>query len=349
MAVHEKNGRYLVDYYPNGAKGKRRRLILPIGTTEKEAKQTEKELRRSKDYPIISKDDGISRLAKHYYDYIALHLAESTCKDIKSCFDNHVIPYFGNMRVSELSTPLISTFQKLRKIKPNIRNREEKSINRTINKELSYFSAFLSWVESEIGAIPASPLRFRALPYKRPLPDIMPTSEIRAIINAAEEPYKGIIMAIAHLGLRITSARLLKWSDVDWPSMTVVAHGKGNKEIRLPLSDELAEWLKKKKQQNIYNSPWLFPSVLRPKHPIINIRKPIQRAVEKANVKRKVHPHLFRHSAGAHLIESGVDIRTVQEILGHSDIRMTEWYTQVAMKTKREALTKAGHIKPGKM
>lgn len=351
MSVRCKNERYIIDYYPQGAKGKRRMITLPVGTTDKQARQIETDLRGNKSTShLASQDDKVSSLTSHYYNHIDMHLAISTCKDIRGCFKHHLIPYFGNLRITELTTPLISTYQKIRREQPHIPDnagniRKQKAINRSINKELSYFSAFRSWVEAEFGIAPLSPLKFRALPYKRPLPKIMANEEVGAILAHVEDHYKGVVLAIAHLCLRITSARRLRWADVDWKSMTVTAHGKGNKEIQLPLSDELAGWLTKQMARNEYKSPWLFPSSVRPMHPVHDIRKALKRAAEAAGVTKRVHPHLFRHTAAARLLEAGVDIRVVQELLGHSDIRMTAWYTQLMMSSKREAMTKAGHIK----
>lgn len=346
MSVREQSGRVVLDYYPHGRKGKRVRITLPAGTTREQAIQLERDLCAHKsEHPIASHDDRIAVLIQLYYNHIAMHLAPSTCRDIVNTFANHITPYFGRLRISELNNVLISTYQKARREKPALRDREQKAINRTINKELSYFSAFLSWAEAEVHAVPVSPLRFKPLPYKRPLPDIITPEDMDRIIKEAEPHYKGILMALSYLGLRITSARLLKWEDVDLSSNTIRARVKGNRELLLPLPDALAKWLRDAKKQNIYDSPWIFPSRLRPQRPINDVRKALQRAKEKAGIVKRLHPHLFRHSAATHLLESGNDLRTVQEMLGHSDVRMTEWYTQVMMRAKRQALARAGLMK----
>lgn len=346
MSVRERDGRYTIDYYPNGANGRRAQILLPKNTSEDVAHQIEQELkRRKKGTPIMAADDKIAHLIPTYYNHIELHRSTNTVYDIRNCFTNHIAPYFGNMRLQDLSNALIAAYQKARKDEPLLPKRVDRVINRSINKELSYFSAFVTWAESATETTLPFSLRFESLPYKRRLPNILTRSEIKSITNATEGSHRGIVLAISQLGLRINSARRLKWTDLDWENETITARVKGDREIKLPMTDDLKEWLKNKKSNNEHSGTWLFPSRLRPLHPIGDIRKVLRAAAKSAGILRHVKPHLFRHSAGAHLLESGVDLRTVQEILGHSDIRMTEWYTQVAMTAKRAALAKIGHIK----
>lgn len=346
MSVREHKGHYVIDYYPSGAKGRRVRITLVAGTTEDEAHGYERDLRtQSKRTKTYTPNGKIARLIPSYIEYASMHLSPRTCRDIKSCCDNHLIPFFGNFFIEELSTPILSAYQKARLNKPALRNRKQIAINRTINKEMSYLSSFLSWAETETGAKPNAPLTFRMLPYTRPLPDVLSPEEVKKIISNTDEHYKGVVLAIAHLGLRIKSARTLKWTNINLTDKTVKVPIKGHREIVLPLSDELYQWLSQMNRNNIYGSPWAFPSIRRPQIPIHDIRKALGRALNNTGIAKRVHPHLFRHSAAAHLLEEGVDIRIVQEILGHSDIRMTQWYTQVLIKSKRAAMKKAGWIK----
>ncbi|MGH1487277.1 MAG: integron integrase [Cellvibrionaceae bacterium] len=98
-----------------------------------------------------------------------------------------------------------------------------------------------------------------------------------------------------------------------------------------------------KKYPNAYCNPlWMFvfPSIVLCHHPVTNIlcrhhlhesiiRKALKKVVSHSSINKRVNCHIFRHSFATHLLESGTDIRTVQELLGHSDVKTTQIYTHV--------------------
>ena len=73
----------------------------------------------------------------------------------------------------------------------------------------------------------------------------------------------------------------------------------------------------------------LFPSQRGGKLTTATIQAIVEKTAKKANIKKEVYPHLLRHSFATHLLEDGYDIRTVQELLGHNDVRTTMVYTHV--------------------
>jgi site-specific recombinase XerD len=77
---------------------------------------------------------------------------------------------------------------------------------------------------------------------------------------------------------------------------------------------------------------WLFPSKQRPDHPMDSksIRHLCANAGRRAGIQRHVHPHVFRHSFATHLLDQGADLRTIQVLLGHADIRTTARYLRVS-------------------
>jgi integrase/recombinase XerD len=127
-------------------------------------------------------------------------------------------------------------------------------------------------------------------------------------------------------------SRLLKVSDIDSPRMVLhIRNGKGQAPRDLVLSPVLLErlrvyWRWQKPQE------WLFPSQERQEHPMggRSLRVICANAGRRVGIQKPVHPHVFRHSYATHLLEAGADLRTIQVLLGHVDIRTTACYLRVS-------------------
>ena len=173
-------------------------------------------------------------------------------------------------------------------------------------------------------------------PPKRPilLPTVLSAQEITRILDTTRNLKHWTILAtLSATGLRCDELRLLQVSDIDSQRMILhVRKGKGQTPRDLILSPVLLErlriywrWRKPK--------DWLFPSKQRPDHPMDSksIRHLCAQAGRRAGIQRPVHPHVFRHSFATHLLDQGTDLRTIQVLLGHADIRTTARYLRVSM------------------
>lgn len=362
MSIRLRNGKYVVDYYPNGRAGRRHVFTLPEGTTEEQAKEIENERKALKNnYHIASPSGNVKQLLARYLEHCELHQSLDTARDKKSTFNSHIIPFFGYMHIPEITNALLTVYKQQMKTKTY---RDKQITNRTISKGLNYFSAFFKWADEELDVRPPLPLHFRRLPHTRPMPIVLSLEEAMAFINAADKQcrlaplcsgnpkctfkvaYNIMFKAFFYLGFRNRAMRHLRWEDIDWSRHAVKTVEKGNKVKWHPIPDDLHEELRL-----LYvgsSSEWIFPSPQDTTKPINNVKKAVDRAKEAAKIKKRVYPHLLRHSIGTHLVDSDVDIRQIQAFLGHSHISTTEWYTQVSMEKKRQALEKAG-IKTTKM
>jgi integrase/recombinase XerD len=136
-------------------------------------------------------------------------------------------------------------------------------------------------------------------------------------------------------GLRVSEAVSIKVNDLDLNErIGRVISGKGKKDRLIILSNNIIEHIEKylkKREKKGYKSEFLFNVKNPEKH--ISIRqaqKIIQKAAKKANIKKRVFCHALRSSFATHLLESGVDIRVIQELLGHSNLQTTQRYTKVS-------------------
>jgi integrase/recombinase XerD len=174
---------------------------------------------------------------------------------------------------------------------------------------------------------------------KRPerLPVILSEDEVARLIESASTSYhRVILMTLYGTGLRREELSRLKLSDVDSQRMVIhVRQGKGNKDRDVTLSPRLLEvlraywrWRKPK--------TYLFPSYQRKRseQPISakTVWYAVREAARRAGIKKKVSPHILRHSWATHLLERGTDLKTIQVLLGHIDLESTTIYLHLSQR-----------------
>lgn len=140
-------------------------------------------------------------------------------------------------------------------------------------------------------------------------------------------------------GLRVSEVVALKETDIELHAGLVKAHGKGSKERRVPMGKSAIHWLQQyagvKASYGRSPSPFVFLHAGRPLSRQFAWAA-IKRYAEKAGLK-DVSPHTLRHSFATHLMQHGADSRSVQALLGHSDISTTQIYTHITDRHLRKA------------
>lgn len=165
----------------------------------------------------------------------------------------------------------------------------------------------------------------------RELPKVLSEEEVQAILKSIENlKHKAIISTIYSAGLRRSELINLRKQDVFYDRKVIFIRGsKGKKDRNTILSDLLIILLKKYLDE--YNpNYWLFEGVNRKQYSATSIAKILKRAAAKAGIEKRVTPHMLRHSFATHLLEHGLDIRYIQEILGHDSSETTEIYTHIS-------------------
>src|SRR4030095_15303273 len=174
---------------------------------------------------------------------------------------------------------------------------------------------------------------------KRPdrLPVILSEEEVARLIESAVASFhRVILMTLYGTGLRREELCRLKVTDVDSQRMVIhVRQGKGNKDRDITLSPRLLEVLRaywKWRKPKTY----LFPSPYRSRmeRPIDSktVWHAVRKAARRAGIKKKVSPHLLRHSWATRLLERGTDLKTIQILLGHFDLEATTIYLHLSQR-----------------
>lgn len=153
------------------------------------------------------------------------------------------------------------------------------------------------------------------------------------------------VMLLSATGLRVSELCAIKVRDVATDGASIFISGKGAKERRVYLGNKLLQkWLVRHKediQQKFGSENHLFlNSRSRPLQPQ-SLRRRLHHLRSSKGMKKRVTPHMLRHTAATLLIENGTDIRFVQKLLGHASISTTEIYTHVSDMALREAIMKA--------
>jgi len=165
------------------------------------------------------------------------------------------------------------------------------------------------------------------------LPEILSAQELQRLFNIDNPKHRVLLMTTYGAGLRVSEVVRLKVSDIDSNRMMIrVGNGKGEKDRYTILSQRLLQDLRSYWQIH-RPSLWLFPGQ-KPDSPIgpRTAQKVFTKAKTRAAIRKPGGIHLLRHSFATHLLEAGVDLRTIQLLMGYSSILSTVRYLQLTQK-----------------
>ncbi|HVT95703.1 MAG TPA: site-specific integrase [Bryobacteraceae bacterium] len=202
----------------------------------------------------------------------------------------------------------------------------------------SQFNQIVAGLRFFFGTTLLRPGMVEMLPYgKRPrrLPVVLSVEEVAQLLEAARPGRERMLLQTAYAcGLRISELLTLQVTDIDSARMVVnVRQGKGAKDRQVPLSmrllKELRTWWSTHRRK-----PWLFPGCVertcyRPMQ-AGHLQRLMQQIVARSGLKKKATMHTLRHSYATHLMEAGVDVVTLQKLLGHTSLATTARYLHLS-------------------
>lgn len=228
---------------------------------------------------------------------------------------------------------------------------------KTVKRKIATVKAFYSYLEEE-EIIEENPFRKVKVKFKETitLPRIIPREEIEQLLNymyknlgakdATLNKYQlrdvAVIEVFFATGARVYEISNIKADSINLNSGLIRIMGKGGKERYIQIGNsDILEILKRYYNENIkaiQQSGYFFVNNRGNRYTEQSIRLMLKKYTKLAGISRNITPHMFRHSFATYLIEEGVDISCVQQILGHSSIKTTQIYIHIAARKQAEIL-----------
>jgi integrase/recombinase XerC len=212
----------------------------------------------------------------------------------------------------------------------------------TIARKVAAVRSFFRFLVRE-GRLKTSPVaELRAPKQPKRLPRAASVEEVIAILEApdASRPAgvrdRALLELLYASGLRVSELTGLDLQDLDLGGRTVRVHGKGDKERMVPFGSKaekaLREWLTvSAAMRGTRGEDAVFLNLRGGRLTDRSVRRLLDRYVRQVALARSLSPHVLRHSFATHLLESGADLRTIQELLGHTSLSTTQKYTKVSL------------------
>jgi site-specific recombinase XerD len=310
--------------------------------TRAEALAYERALRKRFNKPTQPGPHTCDMIAAEYLKWVEMQQSPKTLKEKTMMFWNRILPFFGNMQPDYINSNIVTAYKKHRK-----ETTTRPTVHRAINLELLALSAMIKWGAKQ--NLCSLPERFEPLPHKKGLPAPLSRGEVVSILDNMTGTTRALFATMYYCGLRKDEVTRLRPADLAQDKTYLRIKGKGGRERIVPVVDDLRAIL----ADLDLTKSWLFPSRVSQRQgeqktgALTDIRQPLKTAMKKAGIDKRVTPHQFRHSYATHLLDSGADLRIIQMLLGHQNVKTTEIYTHVSMDLMRQAVNRLNVVSGG--
>lgn len=175
-------------------------------------------------------------------------------------------------------------------------------------------------------------LRINYMKKPKRLPEVLTKEEVILMLNSIlNVKHRLIAETIYGCGLRVSEAIKLKKEDIRFAEGVIfVRQGKGRRDRAVTLPASASKRLEAYINSRNDTNPYVFDSSRGGHLTTMSVQKIVEKASRKAGITKNVHVHTLRHSYATHLLEQGTDLRIIQRLLGHADVKTTQLYTQVS-------------------
>jgi integrase len=258
--------------------------------------------------------------------------------------DNILVPHFGKKRLSAVTQRDIEHF-----IAGRLEGRFGPVADRgittaTSNRDLCRLKNLFKKAV-EFGHIEKNPAE-RVRQEREPITEapFLTTEQIHSLLRVSTPALRPILLVAIHTGLRWGELRRLEWRDVDFANRILTARDTKNADTRhVPIDQDVVDCLREHRFAQTRGLGRLARAVFvngRLRKPYSDIRKPFKKALKAAGIDTSFRFHDLRHTAGSQMVMAGVDLRTVQKILGHRTPQMTMRYAHLSDAHMAEAAAK---------
>lgn len=229
---------------------------------------------------------------------------------------------------------------------------------KTVKRKIASIKALFHYLEYK-DFIQINPFNKLQVKFREPviLPKVIPLHSIELLLSTmyhqkplvkTEYQKRSLLRDIAVIellfatGMRISELCSLKPADIDFFDKSILIYGKGAKERKIQIGNEDVMSILREYQHeyadDMKSCGYFLVNKFKQRLSEQSVRAMINKYASLASIDLHITPHMFRHSFATYLLESDVDIRYIQEMLGHSSIHITEIYTHVAMAKQRDIL-----------
>ncbi|MBM4354672.1 MAG: hypothetical protein FJ109_12940 [Deltaproteobacteria bacterium] len=326
MSVYKRGNTYYVDFYdPSG-----KRVRVKVGPNKKMAQAALDKARadiaegKFLDKRKAPPPKSLAGLCKEFLDWSQAN--KRSWKRDELCI-RHLRAFLGDCKVTEISAFQVEKYKQQRKqqVSPRTVNIEVQCLKVMLGKALRW---------GYIAANPAKGVhKFREPPGRV---RYLSPDETERLLAACSDKLRPIVIVALHTGMRRGEILGLTWEDVDFQQRTIrVADSKNGEARRVPMTDTVRDVLQQHQQHRSGDCPWVFPNDEGERRADVN--KAWQTARKRAKLA-DFRFHDLRHTAASYLAMAGVDLRAIQEILGHKTFAMTLRYSHLSPEHKAKAV-----------
>jgi len=331
MGVYKKGKNWYIDYYLKGRRKRRK-----IGPSKKLAQQVLQDVRvkiAKGEYLGVYDEKKIlfEEFSQQYLAYSKANKAESTYQRRDRFNISQLNSVFSGKYLFEITPRMIEEYKatRLEKVAPATVNRELACLKHMYTKAIEWDYIKANPVKM-VKLLKEPPGRMR---YLKP-------EEVKKLLEACHGYLRSIVITALNTGMRRGEILTLRWIDVDLRNRKVTVRKPKNNEIRvIPINQTLYQELLNLSGQS--DGEYVFTNG--DGRPFGDIKKGFLSALKRAGIE-DFHFHDLRHTFGSHLVMQGVDLKTVQQLMGHKQIKTTMRYSHLSPEYVQEAIKRLDSV-----